>query len=236
MVETLAESGAEILVSPNGSPFDWPKPDMRMNVAVARVTESGLPLVYLNQVGGQDELVFDGASFVLNADRSLAVQMPAWEEAVVSAHGKARRQAGCANRRRAKIAETKPPPIGCMLGLRDYVAKNGFPGVVLGLSGGIDSALVAALAVDALGPDKVHASCCPRSSPPTTASQTPRHARRRWASRTTRSRSSRRSRRLTWSFKDLFAGTQPGITEENLQSRVRGTILMASRTSSAAWW
>ena len=73
-----AECGAEILISPNGSPFDWPKPDQRMNVAVARVTESGLPLVYLNQVGGQDELVFDGASFVLNADRSLAAQLPAW--------------------------------------------------------------------------------------------------------------------------------------------------------------
>ena len=81
VVETLAETGAEIIVSPNGSPFDWPKPDSRINVTVARVTESGLPLVYLNQVGGQDELVFDGASFVLNADRSLAMQLPAWREA-----------------------------------------------------------------------------------------------------------------------------------------------------------
>ena len=80
--ECLQETGSEMLISPNGSPFDWPKPELRMNVAVARVTETGLPLVYLNQVGGQDELVFDGASFVLNADRQLAMQLPAWEEAL----------------------------------------------------------------------------------------------------------------------------------------------------------
>src|SRR5512145_3291308 len=80
--ECLQETGSELLIVPNGSPFDWPKPEMRINVAVARVTETGLPLVYLNQVGGQDELVFDGASFVLNRDRRLAVQLPAWEEAL----------------------------------------------------------------------------------------------------------------------------------------------------------
>src|SRR5690606_3213676 len=82
VAECLAECGAEILIVPNGSPFDWKKPDVRMNVAVARVTETGLPLAYVNQVGGQDELVFDGASFVLNADRSLAGQLPAWEEQI----------------------------------------------------------------------------------------------------------------------------------------------------------
>src|SRR2546423_4728707 len=80
--ECLQETGSEMLVSPNGSPFDWPKPDQRMNVAVARVKETSLPLLYVNQVGGQDELVFDGASFVLNADAGLAAQLPAWEEAV----------------------------------------------------------------------------------------------------------------------------------------------------------
>src|SRR5262245_13388775 len=82
VTECLQETGSEMLLVPNGSPFDWPKPDLRMNVAVARITETGLPLLYLNQVGGQDELVFDGASFVLNADAGLAVQLPAWEEAV----------------------------------------------------------------------------------------------------------------------------------------------------------
>ncbi len=163
VVETLAETGAEIIVSPNGSPFDWPKPDSRINVAVARVAESGLPLVYVNQVGGQDELVFDGASFVLNADRSLAVQLPAWREAVVVTDWN-RTESGwrCVSGEFAKIAEGPAAAYhACVLGLRDYVTKNGFPGVVLGLSGGIDSALVAAIAVDALGPERVHAVMLP---------------------------------------------------------------------------
>src|SRR5690242_19066127 len=152
--ECLQETGSEMLISPNGSPFDWPKPDQRMNVAVARVTETGLPLLYVNQIGGQDELVFDGASFVLNADRSLAVQMPAWEEAMVLVE--MRRTAGgwmCTPGERSTLEEHDAAAYhACMLGLRDYVNKNGFPGVVLGLSGGVDSALVAAMATDALGP------------------------------------------------------------------------------------
>ena len=152
--ECLQETGSEFLVSPNGSPFDWPKPDLRMNVAVARVQETGLPLLYLNQIGGQDELVFDGASFVLNADLKLAVQMPAWEEAVWVVE--MRRGAGgwrCLEGERAAIEEQEAAAYhACVLGLRDYVDKNGFPGVVMGLSGGIDSALCAAMAADALGP------------------------------------------------------------------------------------
>src|SRR5262245_29313552 len=148
--ECLQETGSEILIVPNGSPFDWPKPDLRMNVGVARVTETGLPLIYLNQVGGQDELVFDGASFVLNADRQLVAQLPAWEEALEAVQFR-RTPMGW----RGEIAARAPLEAGeeaayhaCTLGLRDYVNKNGFPGVVLGLSGGIDSALCAALAVD----------------------------------------------------------------------------------------
>ena len=151
VVECLEECGAEILVSPNGSPFDWPKPDQRLNVAVARVTETRLPLIYLNQVGGQDELVFDGASFVLNADCGLAVQLPAWQEAIVLTEWeKASSGWRCANGSMAAIEEKEAAAYhACMLGLRDYVDKNGFPGAVLGLSGGIDSALVAAIATDA---------------------------------------------------------------------------------------
>src|SRR5262245_28613544 len=161
--ECLQETGSEMLISPNGSPFDWPKPDLRMNVAVARVRETGLPLVYVNQVGGQDELVFDGASFVLNADASLAVQLPAWEEAVTVVE--MRRAVGgwrCVEGPRALIEEHESAAYhACVLGLRDYVDKNGFPGVVMGLSGGIDSALCAALAVDALGPARVHCVMLP---------------------------------------------------------------------------
>ena len=109
------------------------------------MAETGLPLAYVNQVGGQDELVFDGASFVLNADGSLAVQMPAWEEALASPSGAATAIAGaCEPQPLAEIEQGDAANyLACVTGLRDYVEKNGFPGVVLGLSGGIDSALCA---------------------------------------------------------------------------------------------
>ncbi|MBY0224694.1 MAG: NAD+ synthase [Hyphomicrobium sp.] len=227
--ECLAECGAEILISPNGSPFDWPKPDLRMNVAVARVTETELPLVYLNLVGGQDELVFDGASFVLNADRSLAVQMPAWEESVIVTEW-ARESGGwvCRTGPRATLPEGDASAYSaCVLGLRDYVGKNGFPGVVLGLSGGVDSALVAAIAVDALGPERVRAVMLPYE----------------YTSKESLEDAAACAKVLGIAYDvvpiaapvdgfsdalaDLFSGQNADITEENLQSRARGTILMA---------
>jgi len=227
--ECLQETGAELLISPNGSPFDWPKPDMRINVAVARVTETGLPLVYLNQVGGQDELVFDGASFVLNADRQLAAQLPAWEEALEAVVFR-RTQSGWAG----EIGLRAPLEAGesaayhaCVLGLRDYVEKNGFPGVVLGLSGGIDSGLCAALATDALGPERVHCVMLPY----------------RYTSNASLADAAACAEALGVRYDivpiaepvdgfgkalaKVFAGTEPGVTEENIQSRVRGTALMA---------
>jgi NAD+ synthase len=229
IVETLAETGAEILVSPNGSPFDWPKPDARMNVAVARVTESGMPLIYLNQVGGQDELVFDGASFVLNADRSLAVQLPAWREALVVTNW-TRTDAGwrCERGEVAKLAEGPSAAYhACVLGLKDYVTKNGFPGVVLGLSGGIDSALVAAMAVDALGPARVHAVMLPSKFTSDDSLNDAASCAKALGIRYDKISIEPAVAGLTWGLKDLFAGTNADITEENLQSRVRGTILMA---------
>ena len=229
VVETLAETGAEILISPNGSPFDWPKPDLRINVAVARVTESGLPLVYLNQVGGQDELVFDGASFVLNADRSLAVQMPAWrEEIVLTTWTKLNGAWVCARGETAQVEEGIASAYqACVLGLRDYVNKNGFPGVVLGLSGGIDSALVAAIAADALGADKVHAIMLPSKFTSDDSLADAAQCAKALGIRYDKISIEPAVVALNWSLKDLFAGQEPGITEENLQSRVRGTILMA---------
>jgi len=229
VVECLAETGAEILIAPNGSPFDWTKPDMRMNVAVARVTESGLPLIYLNQVGGQDELVFDGASFVLNADRSLAVQVPAWEEQLVltewhrGEHGWS-----CATGERAVLDHGDAAAYqACMLGVRDYVDKSGFPGVILGLSGGIDSALVAAIAVDALGPARVRAVMMPY----------------RYTSQASVRDAAACAEALGISYETLpiedavagltkvlepaLKGTNADTTEENLQARTRGVILMA---------
>ena len=153
VIECLAETGAELLIVPNGSPYWRDKADVRLNVSVARVTESGLPLLYVNQVGGQDELVFDGASFALNADRSMAFQLPAFREMIVTTQWSRTAEGWrCAP---GPIAAPEEPDradyTACVLGLRDYVDKNRFKGVVLGLSGGVDSALCAAMAVDALG-------------------------------------------------------------------------------------
>src|SRR5271166_1254375 len=162
VVECLAETGAEILVVPNGSPYARDKNDVRLSVAVARVTESGLPLIYLNEVGGQDELVFDGASFALNADLSVAAQLPAFGENITtlrwSRDGDGWR---CAGPITPLPEGDKADYAACVLGLRDYVHKNGFPGVLLGMSGGIDSALCAAIAVDALGADQVRGVMLP---------------------------------------------------------------------------
>ena len=230
VVECLQESGAEIIVSPNGSPFDWTKPDLRLNIAVARINESGLPLAYLNQIGGQDELVFDGASFVLNANSSLAVQLPAWEEALLLTEWEKDAAGGwrCKTGPRAVVEEGAAAAYqACMLGLRDYVEKNGFPGVVLGLSGGVDSALVAAIAVDALGPERVGCYMLPY----------------RYTSNESLSDAAACAEALGVSYEVLpieapvagfttalervFAGRQPDTTEENIQSRVRGSMLMA---------
>src|SRR6202790_2230204 len=156
VVECLAETGAEILIVPNGSPYARGKNDIRLSVSVARVTESDLPLIYLNQVGGQDELVFDGASFVLNADRSLAAQLPAFQESITTLRWTRGNSGWCCAGPVAPVLDgDEGDYAACVLGLRDYVQKNGFPGVLLGVSGGIDSALCAAIAVDALGADRV---------------------------------------------------------------------------------
>ncbi len=227
--ECLSECGAEILISPNGSPFDWPKPDRRMNVAVARVTETALPLIYLNLIGGQDELVFDGASFVLNADHSLAAQLPAWEEAlVVTEWTKWDDGWRCAKGDLAKIEEGDAAAYSaCVLGLRDYVAKNGFPGVVLGLSGGIDSALVAAMATDALGPNRVHAVMLPYRY---TSNESLADAKACAAALGIRYDIVPIAGPVDGfgsALQDLFKGKAADTTEENMQSRARGTILMA---------
>ena len=158
----LAELGAEIFICVNGSPYEIDKDELRIDgVAKRRAIDTGIPLAYVNRVGGQDEVVFDGASFVVGPEGAVWVQMPDWEEAVVDTRwnkvpaGKGHRWR-CAPGEVHELAE-HPEDIYCamVLALRDYVDKNRFPGVVLGLSGGIDSALCAAIAVDALGPDRV---------------------------------------------------------------------------------
>ena len=188
--ECLEETGSELMIVPNGSPYWIGKQDVRLNVVVARVTETGMPMLYANQLGGQDELVFDGASFVLNADRSLAMQMPAWEPGVVTTSWH-RGDDGwtCASGDVHPIEEgLESLYLACVTGLRDYIEKNRFPGVVLGLSGGIDSAICAAIAVDAIGAEKVHCVMLPYNTPARTASRMPPPVPTRWVSGTMWSR------------------------------------------------
>ena len=229
VVECLAECGAEILISPNGSPFDWPKPDLRTNVAVARVTETRLPLVYVNQIGGQDELVFDGASFVLNSDCTLAAQLPAWRPAVAITDWK-RGPDGwrCISGPMETLPEKDAAAYqACMLGLRDYVDKNRFPGVVLGLSGGIDSALVAALAVDALGPERVHCVILPYRYTSEESLVDAAECAKALGVRYDTVPIAAPVEGFLEALGPMFAGSNRGITEENVQSRSRGVILMA---------
>ncbi|HEX2839722.1 NAD+ synthase [Hyphomicrobium sp.] len=229
VAECLAECGAEILIVPNGSPFDWKKPDLRMNVAVARVTETGLPLAYVNQVGGQDELVFDGASFVLNANHKLACQLPAWEEHIaLTEWTKTSDGWSCTKGPIYRLPEGDSTAYhACVLGLRDYVDKNRFPGVVLGLSGGIDSALVAAMAVDALGADRVHAIMMPYRYTSNQSIADATTCAERLGIRFDTVPIEPAVKGFTETLAPLFAGKTPGITEENIQSRARGVIVMA---------
>ena len=229
VVECLAETGSEIILVPNGSPYWRDKNDTRLNIAVSRVTESGLPLVYLNQVGGQDELVFDGASFVLNANGALAVQMPAFREHM-SLTEWTRGPGGwvCSTGERHLIEEgDQGDYAACMLGLRDYVNKNGFPGVVLGLSGGIDSAICAAMAVDALGVDRVHAIMLPSRYTSKDSLEDAALCATALGIRYDTVPISDTVDAFEATLAPLFAGRKADITEENLQSRTRGTILMA---------
>jgi NAD+ synthase len=154
----LAEAGAEFLLVPNGSPFEIDKDEDRQQLVRSRVVSTGRALAYLNRVGGQDELAFDGSSFIVNSDGERVVQMCDWEEALLLTEWEkgASGRWGCVTRQLCGLDDF-PQGIyhAMMIGLRDYVRRNGFPGVILGLSGGIDSALSAAVAVDALGADKV---------------------------------------------------------------------------------
>lgn len=227
--ECLEETGAEILVSIHGSPYRLDKHDIRMNIAVARVTETKLPLIYVNQVGGQDELVFDGDSLVLNGDCSLGAQFPRFQEHI----GLVEFERSTESWRVVK-GDIHPIDEGdvsaytaCVVGLRDYVNKNGFKGVVLGLSGGIDSALCAAMAVDALGADRVHCVMLPYH----------------YTAQDSLDDAAECAKNLGVAYESLpiadaveavsgvISPAMPdgigGVTEENIQSRLRGVVLMA---------
>jgi NAD+ synthase len=229
VVECLAETGAELMVVPNGSPYWRDKEDVRLNIAVARITESDLPIVYVNQVGGQDELVFDGASFGLHADRSLAFQLPAFREAVTTVHWQRSGNGWrCVDGPIAAIEEgDQADYCACMLGLRDYVNKNGFRGVVLGLSGGIDSALAATLAVDALGPERVRCVMLPYRFTAQTSLDDAAHAAKALGVHYDVLPIEQAVLGLERTLAPVFKDQPRDVTEENLQARARGTILMA---------
>ena len=225
----LAAGGAEMLLVPNGSPFEVEKFHQRLELVRARAKETSLPVAYINQVGGQDELVFDGGSFVTNGDGSLAHLMPFWQSSVALTRWE-RRNGRLHCEGDARWSEQ--PRLGAIysalvLGLRDYVRKNRFPGVILGMSGGIDSALTAAVAVDALGPDRVRGVRLPS----------------RFTSRESQDDAADSARLLGMTLDTIeigstvsaaeatlaqsFAGRERDVTEENLQARARGLLLMA---------
>jgi NAD+ synthase len=225
----LAAAGAEILLVPNGSPFRRTSDEERLAEARARVAETGLPLVYVNQVGGQDELVFEGGSFALGSDGAMVMALPMFEEALgLSAW--IRTEEGW----RCEGAPVAPWPRGpeeiyraMMLGLRDYVRKSGFSGVLLGLSGGVDSALCLIAARDALGPDAVRAFMLPSRY---TSEESLEDA-RQCAANAGVVLGTIPIAPAVAAFDEMlaptFAGRAPDITEENLQARIRGVTLMA---------
>jgi len=225
----LKQQGAQIFLVPNGSPYESDKLDERQTFARARVKETGLPLVYVNQVGGQDELVFDGASFVLDAHGTTVVQLPAWSEDIQLTHWNLTPKG--LQPETATLAKTPQGEAAIyhalMLGLRDYVKKNGFPGVVLGLSGGIDSALAAVLAADALGASKVRAVMMP--SPYTSQESLDDAAAlaKALGCRLDTIPIATAMETFSTTLANAFANQAPDITEENIQSRCRGLILMA---------
>src|SRR5690349_4721015 len=229
VVECVSETGGEILLVPNGSPYWRGKTEHRLNIAVARVVESGLPLVYLNMVGGQDELVFDGASFVLNADRSVGAQLPTFRETVALTEWK--REAGgwrCVNGPITRQDENEKTDYGaCVLGLKDYVNKSGFKGIVLGLSGGIDSALCAAMAVDALGKDRVRCVMLPYRYTSQASLDDAAKCAQALGVRYDIVPIESAVLGLEAALKATFEGRARDVTEENIQARARGVILMA---------
>ena len=229
VVECISETGGEILLVPNGSPYEVGKTDVRVQLGVQRVVESGLPFVYVNQVGGQDELVFDGGSFVLGADRALKAKLASFREEVATVEF----------RRGQKGWECQPAGIApalsdiesiyqaMMLGLRDYVNKTGFPSVVIGLSGGIDSALTAAVAADALGPGRVHALMMPSPYTSTHSLEDAEACARAIGVRYDSVSIEPAMKAFRKMLLPLFGNLPEDVTEENIQSRARGVTLMA---------
>ncbi|MDK2761117.1 MAG: NAD+ synthase [Sphingopyxis sp.] len=226
----LAGQGAELLISVNGSPYEIDKDDRRLTqVFAGRVADTGLPLIFLNRVGGQDELIFDGCSFVLNGDGATAHRLPDWEEQEretrwIKDDGRWRCEAG-------PVAEWDQHPAdiyhAMLLSLRDYVERNGFPGVVLGLSGGIDSAICAAIAADALGPDRVWCAMMPSRFTSQASLDDAAGCAAMIGCRLDTLSIVPAVDAFDTMLSGTFADRDVDLTEENVQSRIRGVTLMA---------
>ncbi|WP_170448417.1 NAD+ synthase [Ruegeria arenilitoris] len=229
VAETLQETGAEFLLIPNGSPYFRDKHDVRLNQMVARVVETGLPVIYLNMVGGQDDQVFDGGTFGLNPGGELAFRMPVFDEAVMQIDLR-RGDEGWAIVP-AEIAEQpdawEQDYRAMVQALRDYMGKTGFSKALLGLSGGVDSALVAAIAVDALGADNVRCVMLPSEYTSAESLEDAEAVAKALGVRYDYVPISQSRAAVTETLAPLFDGLQADITEENIQSRLRGLLLMA---------
>ena len=229
VAETLAETGAEFLLVPNGSPYYREKLAVRHQLMVSRVVETGLPLIYLNLVGGQDDQVFDGGTFALNPGGELALQMPLMQEGI--AHlDMVRGPDGW----RIEKGDLAPIPDAheqdyhaMVLALRDYMRKTGFFKVLLGLSGGIDSALVATVAVDALGPENVRCVMLPSEYTADISLEDAKALAENLGCRYDFVPITEGREAITNTLAPLFEGSEPNVTEENIQSRLRGLLLMA---------
>ncbi len=229
VVEALEESGAEFILVPNGSPYFRDKFETRLNHMVARVVESGLPLIYLNMVGGQDDQVFDGGSFVLNPGGVPAVQLPTFDE-VISHVDLERSDAGwrALDGDFARHPDSMEQDYRVMVtALRDYMAKTGFKQVLLGLSGGIDSAIVATIAVDALGAENVRCVMLPSEYTSQGSLDDAKAVAENLGCRYDFVPIGKTRDAVTETLAPLFEGTNPDLTEENVQSRIRGLLLMA---------
>ena len=227
--EAMVESGAEILVIPKGSPYFRDKFPIRMNQMVSRVIENDVPLVYLNMVGGQDDQMFDGGSFVLNRGGKLAVQLPVMES-IIAHVDFTLTDAGwhAEDGEKALLPDSMEQDYRVMVeALRDYMRKTGFSKVLLGLSGGIDSAIVAAIATDALGAENVRCFMLPSEyTSQASLDDAAAAARALGCKYDTVSIAGPRAA-VTEALAPLFAGLDADLTEENIQSRIRGLLLMA---------
>jgi NAD+ synthase len=229
VAETLAETGAEFLLIPNGSPYYRNKMEVRQNLMVARTVETGLPVIYLNMVGGQDDQVFDGGSFVLNPGGALALQMPVFDEAIQ--HLDLERTPDgwrAVEGEKASLPDAWEQDYQVMTyALRDYMRKTGFKKVLLGLSGGVDSALVAAIAVDALGAENVRCVMLPSEYTSQGSLDDAEAVAKALGVHYDYVPISEGRAAITNTLAPLFAGLEEGLTEENIQSRLRGLLLMA---------